>query len=177
MGATTALAVTAFAGAGLQAYGQIEEGRAAKEAGEWNAAMAEYDAAYAKQKAALDELRLRQEGKRTIGSARAIAGASGFATESKTDQDLILDMRRNIEMDAAIIRYQGDVNAWSSMQEAEISRYQGKAAQRAGYIRAGGTMLQGTTTMLQTLPRSGVTKYGTTGTKTPIPKGRIYKRI
>jgi len=150
---------------GLSTLGSLQEGKAQKEAADWNSAMSRYDATLAKTKARLDEISLRREGainellrrrseSMDLGAFRAQAGASGFATDSPTNQAVVQDImkkydleseleRRNIEWDASIIRYQGDIGAASSIAESKLYKYTGKQARRASYIEAGTTLLSG----------------------------------
>lgn len=157
------LGTMALTGTGLAVGGQLLAGKDKQEAAEWNAAMARYDAAQTKTKARIDEASLRREGEVNellrrrdesleIGSFRAQAGASGLATDSQTNQAVVKDImkrydleseieRRNIEWDASIIRYQGDVGAASSMTESKMYKEAGKQARTASYIGAASTML------------------------------------
>lgn len=127
----------------LSVAGSLIEGESAAQSSEWNAAMEEYQGEYAKQKASIDESILREDVSRTVGKARAVAGASGFALESMSTQEAIDDIVRTGELDAAMIRHQGDIGQWKAKESAEQLREQADAQRTAGYFGAGTSLLSG----------------------------------
>jgi len=119
-----------------KAVGSLIGGEASANQAEWNEAQAKYNAAYAKQKAAIDERRLRKGVARTIGTARTAAAASGFALESESTQLAIDDIERSGEIDAALIRHQGDIGEWKGLAEATAFESQAEASRIGGVIGA-----------------------------------------
>jgi hypothetical protein len=129
-------------GAIISAYGQLYSGQAAKQAGEYNAAMSERNAMLARQKAAEDERVFRTQTRRKMGEMRAAIGASGVTTEG-SPFEVLEDSAAQAEMDALRIRYSGEMQATNFMADAQLQRYQGSASQTGSYFGAAGSLLGG----------------------------------
>lgn len=170
----TALAI---AGIGLSAYGQIRQaqqakkvGEAQKEAAESQAELAEYNAAVGELQAksaleagAAEESRFREGVRLMIGSQRAGQAASNVDVGFGSAVDVQEDAAYLGELDALTIRTNAARQAWGYKVEAEdyrkraeIARKEGvmfekagSAARTAGLIGAAGTVLGGTTSLLQ----------------------------
>jgi hypothetical protein len=121
---------------GVKILGSILSGEAEAAEAEWNAAQARYAAAYAKQKASIEERRVRKGVKRTVGTARTAAAASGFALESESTQLAIDDIERSGEIDAALIRHQGDIGEWKGLADATAFEAQADSARFVGFFGA-----------------------------------------
>ena len=106
--------------------GSIQAGNAAKKAAEYNAATKEAEAQ-------AEEYRRRQAARRQIGSIRAGVAKSGAAFEG-TPLMVLAESAANAEIDALNAR-------WSGGTQANLYRMEGRQAQRAGYIRAGTSLL------------------------------------
>jgi len=127
----------------LGVAGSIQSGEAAAGQAEWNAAMSRYDATYQQQKSAIEEARVRRGTKRTVGEARVAAGASGFALESESTQQAIDEIEKSGEIDAALIRHQGDIGEWKGLAEAAAFESQAEAERDAGFFDAVTTLFSG----------------------------------
>ena len=138
MGVGTALLI---AGGVMGGVSGIAAGINAEQNAEFNATMSEYEGKYARQKAKLDEDLLRDDEARTIGSARAIAGSTGFVTDSGSNLDAAEDIMRSFAIDASIIRSGGKMEEWSAKSQAGLYQSQGKQTKRAGYVNAFSDML------------------------------------
>ncbi len=123
--------------------GDIFEGEADAQQAEWNAAMSEYEGKYAQQKAAVEEGMLRQDVERTVGTATAAAGASGFATGSISSQAAIDEIVKSGEIDAALIRHEGDIGKWRGKVSSDMYNIKADASRTAGKFNAATTMLSG----------------------------------
>lgn len=135
---------------GLGATSSIVSAASQKGASEYNAAVAKQEAIYAKKKAKVDERAYRRDLERRVGSAQMVAGSTGFGAGG-TNADLIDQIRKEGEIDAAMVRHGGEVSSWSSNAQAGLYSAQGSSYQTAGIISAGSTLLGG-------LAKSGVFK-------------------
>jgi len=127
----------------LKAGGSILGGLSAKYAADYNAKVARLRGQYSQQAAHVEELDLREAVARVLGTARAAAGASGFATESGSTQDALDAIVRSGELDAAMILHKGDIGSWESQLEATQESNRGRAAMMQGYFGAGQAVAQG----------------------------------
>lgn len=145
--AATTLAViaatAAVAGAGVSAYGQYSQGQAAKSAAEFNAQVAKNNASSAEMSAAADAQQLLSRNKRLQGSQIAGMAAAGIDPNSGSASDVQYDSRVQGELDALTTQYKGHIQGMNDQAQASLDRFQGNAAQTAGYIGAGGSILSG----------------------------------
>lgn len=58
--------------------------------------------------------------------------------------DLIDQIRKEGEIDAALIRHGGEVGSWKSESESQLYKSQAHGQKTAGYLNAGATMLGAT---------------------------------
>lgn len=139
MGIETALLV----GAGASFAGSVMQGNSQANAAEYNAAMLGYEAKSARQKAEIDEKNYRKGLSRQIGSATSVVGGSGFGMDG-TNANYIDEIRREGELDAAMIRHGGEMDAWSKESSATLQRSNADSYRTAGWINGisnGATML------------------------------------
>jgi hypothetical protein len=131
-----------YAGVGLQAAGQIQDGKEASKAAAYNARIAELVARDAEKRGADEELRYRGRIRQLIGSQRAAIGGANLEL-SGTPLDILLDTAEIGERDALTIRGNTEREAAGlRSQGAEFLR-SGKAAKKRGVVGAAGTLLTG----------------------------------
>lgn len=181
VGLTTLAIVLAATSTGVQVYGAIKQGQAAKKAGEagqaaandqaslsdYNAGVAELQAGDAIARGTEEENRYRTQVRGIVGEQRAgFAGANidvgyGSAVDVQADATMLG------ELDALQIRTNAAREAWGFKVQAEDYRRQaeitrksgdniaaaGRANQTAAFIGATGTALGGASSLL-------LTKYG-----------------
>ena len=151
------IGVVAVGASALSAYGQIQAGQAAKQAGDYNAAIARNNQIIAERQAedavkrgdiAADEQRRKTA--RVLGAQKAAIGASGVALDSGTPMDIFGDTAAFGELDALTIKsnaardaYGYQVQGMNFEAEGAMARTRGTNAQRASYIQAGSTLLGG----------------------------------
>lgn len=154
--ALTIAAVASVAGAGIAAYGAIQQGQAAKRMGDYNAKIAannskiqRNNALAAQQQAALESDRKRRIGKIVAGKQRAAASKSGVSYSGSVE-DVMIDSSINVEIDALTELYKGNLSsqdyvnrAQSSLAEGELAKMQGRAARTSSYYSAAGSVLSG----------------------------------
>ena len=103
--------VLLIAGTALAAGGQIMSGISASNQYEYNAAVADYEAKYAKQRAEIEERRFLAQADKLLASQRAMSGVSGTVTDSGSNLSVLAGTAGEAAVDAALIRYQGDIDA------------------------------------------------------------------
>lgn len=135
MGAAAPIALAAV-GSTLGVIGAIRQGNTEKAAGDFNAQLAEENAAQAQSQAQEEERRHRISSKKTIGDIRASIGASGVTLEG-SPEDILAESAANAELDALNIRHKGALRGSAFREEAKLQRFYGKQARTAGYIQAG----------------------------------------
>lgn len=135
--------IAVAAGSGIQAYGAIQDGKNAKAAAFANAQEAEKQALDSLDRGGQEEARYRREIAQLIGSQRATFGARNVAADSGTALDLLSDSAYWGEMDAQQIRRNAGREAASLRTQAGEMRRQGRAAKRAGFLKAGASLLTG----------------------------------
>lgn len=154
--ATAALALTAV-GTGVQVMGQMQQGAAARAAGDYQAQVAQNNAVIAERNAVMAE----QSGERAKAQQRlktaqlAAAERAGFASRGVTvdtgaalqsGQDTAALGAYDLDMigyDSAIEAYNYRVQASSNVAQAGLYTMQGRAGQQAGMMGAGATLLGG----------------------------------
>lgn len=155
--ASQALLASSLASAGVSAYGQIQAGRAAGDAANFNAAMQGRNAAISRENAQIaqeaGEAQAAMQGLRTraiVGATVADQAASGIEVGQGSYRDVGTSERVLGEMDAKTIRSNASREAFSYRQKASsedasstLSRYEAKSAREAGAISAGATFLGG----------------------------------
>lgn len=134
-------AITA-GGALLGAVGKIKQGEAAAKAGEFNAEIAEQNAADTLVLGAEEERRVRVMARKTIGQARASIGASGIQADASA-LDVLQESAANAEMDAISIRYQTYKKAQTFKNDAALARMGGGAGLSSSLFGAAGSILTG----------------------------------
>ncbi len=135
--------ISSAMGAGSSVPGGISKyiaGKAEKQEAEYNEDMARYEASYVKSKSRIDEGIYREDLSRRLGTAQAVAGASGFGQEG-TNADLIDQIRKSGEIDAAMIRHGGDVQAWQLESEADQIHTQAEVGETLNKIGMASTFM------------------------------------
>ena len=130
-------------GTGLSAFGQYRAGQAQQGAYNYNAQVAESEAGVARVGAAREEEIHREKLNRLIGTQKALYAAAGVDISSGSPLLTFMETAEEGEKEAQYIRYGGEVEATSKLNEAKLNRYYGKQASRAGTIGAGSTFLTG----------------------------------
>lgn len=132
----------------------VMQGLAQKQAADQNAAMAQRQAQEAQVRADMNASAAASEAsqrRRTaferLGSAEAAYGASGLSL-SGTPTDVLADMAGQLELDARMSEYKGQVAQWEGQNEAtrykaeaKFQRQQGESAMYVAGAKAGGSLL------------------------------------
>lgn len=122
-------AVGGYAGAYMAAVGKYQEGKAAKQAHDYNAERAE-------ERAAFEEEQSRLRWKRLMGHQLALYAKAGVDIDSGSPLLIMSAQAGEAELEALNIRYAGE-------NEAEMQRWYGKKTFAAGKMAAWSTLLSG----------------------------------
>lgn len=166
-GASSAAILTdvALAGLGMTMAGQYQSGREAKAQAEsqaawneYNAQLAEREAAEAQEAAAYEEKKFRKGGERLKARQRALYAKSGVVISEGSPLEKMEETASELEMEALNIRRTGQLGYQRYTAQAGLERMMGKSAllkgrarRRASYWRMGATGLSGTADILREL--------------------------
>jgi len=117
----------------MSAMGSIAAGNAARKAGNFNAAVGEANARSARASAAENTERQRRIGARRQGGLR----------NAQVSLDVLEDQAMEEELEALTITHGGELQALGLERGAALDRFEGKVAQKAGYMSAAGSLLRG----------------------------------
>ena len=130
------------AGAAMSAMGQMKQGKAAKAAADYNAQIAEQNAALARQEAA-DNVKLFERQQYLLaGAIRANQGASGGRQQGSV-LDVLADAAAQGELEKQMILYRGELKARGYENTAALDEYGGQVAKTGSYFKAGAELLGG----------------------------------
>jgi len=130
-----------IASAAIAAVGAIQQGRAAKAAGEFNANIARQNATLSREEAARQAGVQDRENYLRLGAIRAAQGKSGAAAGEGSVLDVIGDAAAQGEKQRQHILYVGELKARGYNNTASLDEFSGKQAETAGYLKAGSTLL------------------------------------
>lgn len=130
------------AGTALSVFGQLQAGKSAKVAAEYNEKINRQNADIARQEAA-DQARIVDRQNYLLqGSIRANQGASG-GRQAGSVLDVIADAAAQGELEKQMILYRGNLKARGYENTAELDKYGGETARTGSYMRAGAELLSG----------------------------------
>lgn len=149
-------AVSAVAGAGVSAYGMIQQGKSQQREANYNAAAQEnnaisagYAAIQEQQAASREADALRENRDRVLASNRTAAAASGLMLSGSVI-DVMGDTSLQAEKEISMAYYRGDVSTQNSRNQASnfrsqavMTRSAGANAKRGAYFQAAGTLIGG----------------------------------
>jgi hypothetical protein len=149
-------AATSAVGAGVSAYGALQQGRAAQREANYNARVqdnnaisAGYAAIQEQQNASREADAIREQRLRTLSSQRVAAAHSGISLTGSFN-DLALDTSIQSEKDIQMALYKGQIGAYNQQgvaqnyrTQASLTRMAGANAKRSSYYQAAGTLLSG----------------------------------
>lgn len=177
-----AAAVATIAAAAVSAYGAVQSGNAAKNQAEYQSAVdrnnqqtAEWQAKDALDRGAEAERQQRLKVQSALGSQRAAMAANGVDLTSGSPLDILGDTAMYGELDALTIRSNAEREAYGYRAQsqnfgtsAQLTQMRGSAAQTAGAIGAGSTLLAGAGQAAGTWA-----KFGGTKVSSPNSTGRL----
>lgn len=140
--ALTIAAVSSIVGAGVGAYGAVEQGRSARAAGKFNAKVLENEAMRTEMEGRESIRRRRKDNVRVMGRARARLGKAGV-TEQGSPLEVMAETAGALELAALDERRAINAEASRLRSSAGMALWEGKQAGVAGAIQAGTTLFSG----------------------------------
>ena len=114
-----------FAGIVLGA-GVLFSAYSSQQAGKQGEAISQQEATFQREKAALEEQRFRFQIPRALGTQKAVLAQSGRDFSTGIGLDLIAESAGELELDALITRFGGEVKATSAISEGSLLAQRGK---------------------------------------------------
>jgi hypothetical protein len=130
-------------GAGVSAYGQYEQGVAAKAVGEYNAKLSTQEAEVAQRNSAEESLTTRRGNQRFISGMIADIGASGAKVGEGSNLNDVLNASKELELKALYTEREGQQFAMNKVSEGRMVRAESSAAYSGAVWGATGTLLSG----------------------------------
>lgn len=137
-----ALAVMAI-GTAFQAYGQIQQGKAAEAEADYRAEQAQADANAERGAVEVQADRIRKLARVKASSANAASAASGMVTGEGSALTIQQDIYGSAEEDAAMTIFNGNDARARLNAEGEAYKIQGQNAKSSANMTALGTLAQG----------------------------------
>ena len=131
------------AGTAMSAYGQYQQGQSAKDAGQYNAKMAEYGAQDAQRRGEEEAAGIQRKAASLKSTQRASMAAKGLDVGYGTAADLQDETDFFGQMDASTARYNAASQAWNYRAQGQLARAEGSAAAYNAKLGAAGTLLSG----------------------------------
>lgn len=124
----------------LAAGSAVSQANTAKAAAKANAKMMEIEAGAARAQGSARQEAQRRRARELLGAQRAAIGQAGIGWGGSA-QDVMEQSAVNAELDTLNIGYEAELQARGLMSRASITEWEGRQAKKAGYLRAGGTIL------------------------------------
>jgi hypothetical protein len=129
-----------IAGGAMSAVSAIQQGKAAKAAAQFNATVNDQNAQIAREQAVQETRQFDREQFMRIGALKAAQGKSG-GKQAGSVLDILADTATQGEIQRQDIAYQGELRARGFQNTATLDRFEGKQAEKQGYLRAGSELL------------------------------------
>ena len=130
------------AGTAVSTFGAIQQGQATKASSRFQAAVQQQQAERERLEAAQREDDFRRARSRDQGTRRAGFGATGVEPGEGSPLITSEDFAAEAELQALRLRAGGELRATRLEQAAALNRFQGSAANRAGFVRGGSLLIR-----------------------------------
>lgn len=131
-----------FAGAAVSAVGAIQQGKAAKAAGQFNATINRQNAEITREQTIQQVRQHDREQYLRMGAIKAAQGKSG-GTAAGSVLDILADTAAQGEIQRQDIVYRGALAERGYLNTATLDETSGANAEKASYLAAGSELLQG----------------------------------
>lgn len=128
---------------GMNAFGQVMQGRTANAQAQLQAQVSDYQAKVEEQNALETAKIIRRAGQRQVGEANAAYAAAGVKVGEGSAGEVERDITQGYEHDAYQAILEGSRRASGLRTDATLTRINGRMAQTAGVVNAVGTVLSG----------------------------------
>lgn len=137
------LAGISLASAYMASREQENQGDIAKKVGEYNSRVDESDALQLSINAQENIRRMREEGRKFVGSQRAKYAASGVVVDTGSPLEVMAETEGVLRMQQLEEQRAADAKAANLRRQAQMSRLYGEEALRASQIQSTATLLGG----------------------------------
>ena len=141
----------------VAAVGSVMQGKAQKDAADYNAQVMQNEASVAQtqadqsvQQAQSEQVKHDRQAALQMGHQRSLLAASGIDMSSGSALNQLVDNTGQFEIDRQNIGYQGQLNQWGYMNKAnsligqsELEKAKGQSALTAGYMGAASSLIGG----------------------------------
>jgi hypothetical protein len=127
-------------GPAIGVFGQIQAGREAASVYEYNAKVAEQNAAIALERGKAAAEAARRRARRFTGEQRGKYAASGV-TFAGSPLEVMIDDAAEMELDALDQEYNAKIEALNAKSQAGLSLMRAQSARKSSYVSAGATLL------------------------------------
>jgi len=127
----------------VSTVGSIVQGNQQADMMDYQRRQAEADAQASAEQGQVQADKIRKAGRLQQSEAKAALAASGVETGAGTPVKIVSEIWKNTEQDAQQAIIGGNRQAANLQSEASASAIAGRNARTAGYLRAGGSLLQG----------------------------------
>ena len=141
------ISIISIIGVAVSAVGSVVSGIQQSQAASYNAAVANQNAMIARNNAEYQAKQQERAARIRIGAAEANYGASGITTEG-SPLDVLEESARNAELDAQVIKYQGQIRAAGYMDQAALDSARADSALEGGVFGAVGAVGKGASNFL-----------------------------
>lgn len=148
--ALISIGLSAISG-GVAAYSSYQQGQAAKDQADYNAAVERNNQAATAQQADYSLSRVREKYRRVRASQSAAASASGMLSGGSLN-DLLQDTNFQEDLDGLSVLYKSKVDITGSEQRSILAKAEGKQAQIAGNYGAASSLLSAGADITAKLP-------------------------
>jgi len=139
-------AIIAAGGAGtaatVSAYSSYQQGKSQEAMGDYNAKVAEAESKRQEQIARLEQRELIEEKRRFVSRQVAVYGKQGVQLKG-TPLRVMAQTAKTFAREQQMAVYNRQVAAAGYRSEANLYKFQGKAAKRAGYLGVGQSLIGG----------------------------------
>jgi hypothetical protein len=131
------------AGTAVSAVGAIRSAQAQQSSANYNAKIAEQNAATARMQGEAAAQAQSRDASRRQGSAIALYGAAGVDAATGSPSDVLADSTREATLDNLTTKYNYNLRALGYMDQSQLDTAQGKNAMSAGWMNATSSILAG----------------------------------
>ncbi len=136
------LSALGLAGAAIGGVSAVAQGFSAKAAADFNADLAERDAAILREQGKFEREQIRRDARSVVARQRAAAAASGAGLEG-TPLLIMAETAAEAELDILASRFSETVGVQNALANASLARFQGDQAVVGGIGKAGASLLTG----------------------------------
>lgn len=145
-------------GTGFAVKSQMDNARFQSDMADYNAKMAEQEAATERERGSAQAADLRDRMRRTLADQRVALASAGVTFDSGSPLALLGDTAAEGELDQEQARWNAEMRARGYDAQSLSERSQGKIARSSGNYGAAGSLLTGASNAFQTGVSSGVLK-------------------